>query len=67
MGLPSALLLGVPIPEDYHASGHALQQAVEQAVKESFENGIYKTGKAVTPWLLQRVSELTKGSSVESS
>lgn len=67
MGLPSSLLLGVPIPEEYHAAGNALQEAVEQAIKESFDNGVYKTGKAVTPWLLQRVAELTKGNSVESS
>ncbi|KAM0793192.1 hypothetical protein ACM66B_000663 [Microbotryomycetes sp. NB124-2] len=67
LGLPSSLLLGVPIPKEYHAVGDALQEAVEQAVKESVENGMAKSGKAVTPWLLGRVAELTRGSSVDSN
>lgn len=67
LALPNSLLLGVPIPEEYHDAGHALQEAVEQAVRESVENGVNKTGKAVTPWLLKRVSELTEGSSIVSS
>lgn len=67
LGLPNSLLLGVPIPAEFHAAGHALQEAVEQAVKESVENGVSKTGKAVTPWLLKRVSELTEGNSIVSS
>ncbi|KAI5476662.1 indigoidine synthase A family protein [Pseudohyphozyma bogoriensis] len=67
LGLKSSLLLGVPIPEEYHAAGDALQQAVEQAVAESVENGVSKTGKAVTPWLLERVGQLTKGNAIVSN
>lgn len=67
LGLPSSLLLGVPIPQEYHEAGEALQEAVEQAVRESVENGMSKSGKLVTPWLLGRVAELTKDSSVDSS
>lgn len=67
LALPNSLLLGVPIPEEYHSAGAALQEAVEQAVKESVENGMSKSGKGVTPWLLQRVGELTKGSAIISS
>ncbi|KAK4054846.1 hypothetical protein OIV83_000770 [Microbotryomycetes sp. JL201] len=67
LGLPSSLLLGVPIPQEYHAASDALQEAVEQAVLESVENGMSKSGKAVTPWLLGRVAELTRGSSVDSN
>lgn len=67
LGLPSSLLLGVPIPEEYHEAGHALQVAVDQAVKESIENGMSKSGKGVTPWLLERVGQLTKGSAILSS
>ncbi|GAA6063003.1 hypothetical protein JCM10212_002644 [Sporobolomyces blumeae] len=65
--LPASLLLGNPIPESYHAVGEELQQAVVQAVAESVENGMNKKGKEVTPWLLQRVSELTKGKSLDSN
>lgn len=67
LGLPSSLLLGVPIPEEFHAAGEALQVAVEQAVRESVENGMAKSGKQVTPWLLERVGQLTKGDAIVSS
>lgn len=65
--LPSSLLLGVPIPEEFHAAGEALQIAVDQAVQESIENGVSKTGKLVTPWLLERVGQLTQGKAIISS
>ncbi|GAA5949680.1 hypothetical protein JCM3765_002752 [Sporobolomyces pararoseus] len=65
--LPSSLLLGNPIPEAYHAVGEELQEAVLVAVAESVENGMSKRGKEVTPWLLQRVAELTKGKSLDSN
>jgi pseudouridine-5'-phosphate glycosidase/pseudouridine kinase len=67
LGLPSSLLLGVPIPAAFHAVGIKLQAAVEQAVLESIENGMSKSGKRVTPWLLGRVAELTKGDSLASN
>jgi len=60
-------LLGNPIPESYHAVGEELQEAVLVAVRESVENGMSKRGKEVTPWLLQRVAELSKGKSLDSS
>ncbi|GAA5869998.1 hypothetical protein JCM16303_001866 [Sporobolomyces ruberrimus] len=65
--LPSSLLLGNPIPEGYHAVGEELQKAVVIAVAESVENGMSKRGKEVTPWLLQRVAELTQGKSLDSN
>lgn len=67
LGLTAALLLGNPIPHEFHAVGHELQRAVDQAVEESVENGMSKSGKLVTPWLLQRVAELSQGKSLESS
>lgn len=67
LGLPSSLLLGNPIPAEYHAVGEELQRAVDQAVAESVENGMARSGKQVTPWLLQRVAELSEGRSLASS
>ncbi|BGP21738.1 hypothetical protein JCM10295v2_000613 [Rhodotorula toruloides] len=67
LGLSSSLLLGNPIPAEYHAVGDELQQAVDQAVAESVENGMAKSGKQVTPWLLGRVAELSQGKALESS
>jgi pseudouridine-5'-phosphate glycosidase/pseudouridine kinase len=64
---PQAQLFACPIPAKYHAQGEVIQQAVEQAVRESVEQGVDKRGKEVTPWLLKRVGELTKGSALQSS
>ena len=65
--MKNGVLFGVPIPEQYQAIGEKLQEAVEQAVRESEENGVSKLGKEVTPWLLKRVGELTAGKSLASS
>lgn len=60
-------LFAVPIPRQYEEEGLAIQKQVEQAVKESVEKGVDQRGKQVTPWLLQRVSELSKGNSLKSN
>lgn len=61
---PLSTLLAVPIPSEHAGAGLAVQRAVEQAVRESVEQGIDKRGKEVTPWLLKRVGELTKGTAL---
>lgn len=60
-------LIAVPIPVEYEEIGMTIQNAVDQAVAEAEENGVSKRGKEATPWLLTRVSELTKGNSLESN
>ncbi|KAI0788479.1 indigoidine synthase A-like protein [Abortiporus biennis] len=65
--MSNGVLFGVPIPEQYEAIGQELQRAVETAVHEADENGVSKLGKLVTPWLLKRVGELTKGKSLASN
>jgi pseudouridine-5'-phosphate glycosidase/pseudouridine kinase len=65
--MTNGVLFGAPIPESYTVVGKELQEAVEQAVQESQENGIDRRGKEVTPWLLERVRELTSGKSLASS
>jgi hypothetical protein len=67
LSLQSGTLFGVPIPEKYAAAAGKIQDAVEQAIRESEENGMSRRGNNVTPWLLGRVHELTKGGSLESS
>ncbi|KAF7320370.1 Indigoidine synthase A-like protein [Mycena kentingensis (nom. inval.)] len=65
LGLENGALIAAPIPEEYTARGQVIQEAVDQAVRESESNGMSKRGKDVTPWLLSRVAELSKGSSIE--
>lgn len=67
LGMSNGALFAVPIPAEYEAVGSALQDAVEQAVRESEEQNISNLGKAVTPWLLNRVGELTQGKSLISN
>jgi pseudouridine-5'-phosphate glycosidase/pseudouridine kinase len=65
--MTNGYFFGVPIPEAYKALGAEIQLSVEQAIKESEENGISKSGKDATPWLLNRIYQLTGGRSLESS
>ncbi|KAG1769169.1 Indigoidine synthase A like protein-domain-containing protein [Suillus occidentalis] len=67
LGMSNGALFAVPIPAEYEAVGLIIQEAVEQAVRESEEQNISKLGKAVTPWLLNRVGELTQGKSLASN
>ncbi|KAG1749941.1 indigoidine synthase A-like protein [Suillus paluster] len=55
LGMSNGALFAVPIPAEYEAVGLTLQEAVEQAVRESDEQNITNLGKEVTPWLLKRV------------
>ncbi len=64
---PLSTLFAVPIPLAHHAAGAAIQAAVERAVAESVAAGVSARGKEVTPWLLKRVGELTRGRALESS
>ncbi|KAM9807997.1 uncharacterized protein ACB057_005829 [Neosynchiropus ocellatus] len=65
LGLQSGVLLAVPIPEEHAAAGLQIEGAIQTAVKEASMKGI--TGKDVTPFILQRVNELTKGKSLQAN
>jgi pseudouridine-5'-phosphate glycosidase/pseudouridine kinase len=65
--LQNGTIFAVPIPQEFEAKGEMIQQFVNQAVAESEVNGMSKRGKDVTPWLLARVVELTRGESMGSN
>ncbi|XP_051976137.1 uncharacterized protein zgc:136858 [Xyrauchen texanus] len=65
LGLQSGLLLAVPIPEEHAATGQQIEDAIHIAVSEASLKGI--TGRDVTPFILQCVSELTKGKSLQAN
>lgn len=67
LDMRNGALIAVPIPVEYEEIGMTIQKAVDQAVAEAEENGVSKRGKEATPWLLTRISELTKGESLESN
>lgn len=62
MGLTHGLLVGVPVPAEHAMSETVAENAITQATREADEKGIH--GKAVTPYLLARVAELTGGQSM---
>ena len=65
LGLKGGMLVTNPIPEQYAMDKEVIDAAIDQAVKESKEQGIH--GKETTPFLLARVVELTGGDSLESN
>ena len=59
LGSQHAVLIVVPVPEESAFPAADAETAIRQAVAEAEARGIH--GKAVTPFLLQRVAELTGG------
>ena len=65
MGLKSALLVVVPPPSNLALPPETIQQAIDQALQEATEKKV--VGQQVTPFLLNRVSELTGGASLQAN
>ncbi|KAG8012781.1 Pseudouridine-metabolizing bifunctional protein C1861.05 [Nibea albiflora] len=65
LGLQSGVLLAVPIPDEHAAVGQEIEEAIQAAVTEASAKGI--TGRDVTPSILQKVNDLTKGKSLQAN
>lgn len=65
MGLKGGMLVTNPIPEEYAMNADVIHDAIDRAIAESVARGIH--GKNTTPFLLERVKELTGGDSLESN
>ncbi len=61
-GLRGGMVIANPIPQAFAMPEEEIATAIEQAVRESVEQGI--AGKDSTPFLLARVAELTGGDSL---
>ncbi len=59
LGLPAALLVCVPVPEADELQAGEAETAIAQAVEKAEAAGV--SGKALTPFLLARLVELTGG------
>lgn len=64
-GKGSGLVVMNPIPEEYNIPSNYIEPIITQAIYEAEQLGI--KGKALTPWLLQRLSDATEGKSVEAN
>lgn len=65
MGLRSAVLVTNPVPETDAISMSKMEPIIAKASAEAIEKGIH--GQALTPFLLGRISELTKGKSLKTN
>lgn len=62
LNLNSGLLIVNPIPKDYALNYSEVKEVVEEAIVKMNEQGI--KGKEETPFLLAKISEITKGQSL---
>lgn len=62
LALGCGLVLAVPIPQAQAAAGAEVERAIATALQEVEQRGIQ--GNEVTPFLLQRIQELTGGKSL---
>jgi pseudouridine-5'-phosphate glycosidase len=65
LGLPGGQLIANPIPTDAEIPREEILPVIEQALEEAQAQGI--AAKSVTPFLLQRIYELTAGRSLEAN
>ena len=65
LGLRGGMLVTNPIPEEYSMDKAVIDRAIAVALTEAKAQGVH--GKAVTPFLLAKVKELTGGDSLDSN
>lgn len=59
LGLQQGLLLAVPVPAEHELPFARAEEAIRAATDEAARQGVH--GKALTPFLLRRISELSHG------
>jgi pseudouridine-5'-phosphate glycosidase len=64
-GLEGGVLIANPIPEEFSMEKEKIDRAVEAALVEAEHLGIF--GKELTPFLLDRIREITGGESLEAN
>ncbi len=65
LDLPGGVLIGVPVPEKYAVAPEDIELAIQQALKMAEAENI--RGKAISPFLLKHISELTGGESLKAN
>ena len=65
LGMQNGLLIANPIPEADSLDAAAIEGRISEAVAQAEREGV--SGKALTPYLLQRIFELTEGRSLKAN
>jgi len=62
LDMPGGLLIANPVGAEFEIPHNKMKAHIEQALAEAAEQNV--KGKKVTPWLLQRIMEMTNGESL---
>jgi len=65
LGLEGGLVIANPVLREYAMNEILIEEAITKSLKEVSEKGV--DGKSVTPFLLERVSQLTDGESLKTN
>ena len=65
LGMKGGMLVTNPIPTEFEMDPTVINAAIEQAVNEANEQGV--KGKNITPFLLDRIQQITGGNSLASN
>ncbi len=65
LGIESAILVANPIPKEYEIEKEVVDKWIDKAVNEANEKGI--KGKALTPFLLARIVEISEGKALDAN
>lgn len=65
LGYQGGAVIANPIPESHAMDKSEMDSVIESALNSATKDGIF--GKAITPYLLGKIVELTKGRSLESN
>jgi len=65
LGIDTGMLVCVPIPKEYEIRAEEINPCIEEAVIDAEKKHVY--GKAATPFLLDRVKQITSGRSLASN
>ncbi|MFZ5961687.1 pseudouridine-5'-phosphate glycosidase [Thalassococcus sp. BH17M4-6] len=65
LGLPGGQLVANPIPQEAEIPRAEMAPVIGKATQDAADHGI--TGKTLTPYLLQRIFELTEGRSLDAN
>ena len=65
LGLGGGIIIANPIPEEYALSMEYMNEMIEKAIESAEKEGI--KGKKLTPYLLNKIKELTGGKSLKAN
>ncbi|MGB6370562.1 MAG: pseudouridine-5'-phosphate glycosidase [Atribacterota bacterium] len=65
LGLGGGIIIANPVPEEFALSMEYMNEMIEQAVRAAEKEGI--KGKKLTPYLLNKIRELTGGKSLKAN